>query len=779
MTSKRLSTVKGSLGPARRSRKPLHPHGSSSSARYQPLAISQATNANAHANGNNLATHGPAPSQVGAVPSSQASAPGTLPLTLVTPPITSFFLPQSQATSHSAASTLALTCSTITSNHDEDQPPALEPAATAVQTAKATLFSSAPSSPSRHRQRPLCPLFEPRSANSNNNNTNNQQHQLSLFPSQQQGKEERSTVVSHHVLPHASPAASSTSSAMSDAGVYGGNGKENDPFIISPIVDRRVSLKTILSQTAGWEPSNPPASTTAFSTASASASAQPSLFAAVMAGAASSSSASFTDSSSSFPSSFARPASNALASNPSATATTTSSSRFAPPLEPRKKQAQSLLFRHPCDRSPELTSSPPSSASFPLAAVSLKFDSMSQESSRDGLPSTTISTLENGGGGGSASMSQDEVAPSFDTFAQHRSASFLFAQERSRESCSSTEDKASHGNGTSTANSLFASSPEDGKEESQHAQDDEDGADGQEHDRPSQQMADATPTQVMINLTTTPPVPAHSPPLHPVLSPATLHARSVSLNHLDMNDSNSNPSSQQAISAFHGLPFSNQRSLSSLAPPPPPQPRKAIAHDKSLSRDYLLQQYSQQQQHLHQRTMSSFLISQSTHSLSASQDNGSFFCTPVDQAVRPKTDMELKEELQYARITNHVQGPVKKQKGGSMDMALLSQSLPPAHTEELITEHNPFWELATASSSSATGIGSGLSASVPNAHHSRKRTFTSHTSVSNSRFNNEFELLQTIGTGSFGRVMKVINRIDGWTYAVKCLKRPFRGRKER
>jgi hypothetical protein len=51
--------------------------------------------------------------------------------------------------------------------------------------------------------------------------------------------------------------------------------------------------------------------------------------------------------------------------------------------------------------------------------------------------------------------------------------------------------------------------------------------------------------------------------------------------------------------------------------------------------------------------------------------------------------------------------------------------------------------------------------------------------MQSSRFETDFELLKTIGVGSFGTVHEVAARLDGCLYAVKVMKRPIRGGTDR
>jgi CCR4-NOT transcriptional regulation complex NOT5 subunit len=51
--------------------------------------------------------------------------------------------------------------------------------------------------------------------------------------------------------------------------------------------------------------------------------------------------------------------------------------------------------------------------------------------------------------------------------------------------------------------------------------------------------------------------------------------------------------------------------------------------------------------------------------------------------------------------------------------------------------------------------------------------------TSSSRFDEEFEVLATLGSGHFGKVMKVKKRLDGCFYAVKMVNELIRGRNHR
>jgi tRNA A-37 threonylcarbamoyl transferase component Bud32 len=64
-------------------------------------------------------------------------------------------------------------------------------------------------------------------------------------------------------------------------------------------------------------------------------------------------------------------------------------------------------------------------------------------------------------------------------------------------------------------------------------------------------------------------------------------------------------------------------------------------------------------------------------------------------------------------------------------------------------------------------------------HHESSTTHTYNQTQEISRFNQDFEILDTIGNGSFGTVYKCKSRLDGCTYAIKTTKRRARGTADR
>ena len=61
-------------------------------------------------------------------------------------------------------------------------------------------------------------------------------------------------------------------------------------------------------------------------------------------------------------------------------------------------------------------------------------------------------------------------------------------------------------------------------------------------------------------------------------------------------------------------------------------------------------------------------------------------------------------------------------------------------------------------------------------HHSHSAVIDEHSSrLSESRFNQDFQIIGSLGNGSFGTVYKCLSRLDGCTYAVKAAKKIARG----
>lgn len=56
----------------------------------------------------------------------------------------------------------------------------------------------------------------------------------------------------------------------------------------------------------------------------------------------------------------------------------------------------------------------------------------------------------------------------------------------------------------------------------------------------------------------------------------------------------------------------------------------------------------------------------------------------------------------------------------------------------------------------------------------RLQSFESTDNIQDSRFTNDFEVLETLGSGNFGKVLKCRNKLDGSMYAVKVAEERFK-----
>jgi hypothetical protein len=168
-----------------------------------------------------------------------------------------------------------------------------------------------------------------------------------------------------------------------------------------------------------------------------------------------------------------------------------------------------------------------------------------------------------------------------------------------------------------------------------------------------------------------------------------------------------------------------------------------------------------------------------------SLNSGDFvdYCTPVNQGVKERSDSNLKVELMNNRTNNLIphynpqQAPKKvklqnhmnESNSNTFSMVALSQSLTDVEGNSHLAEElsgaaeldepmiNPFLPI------DLNDLNNPLSAGK-----TRKRASLQ---PDNSRFNNDFMYLSSLGSGSFGEVILCKHRLDGCNYAIKRLKK--------
>jgi serine/threonine protein kinase len=191
--------------------------------------------------------------------------------------------------------------------------------------------------------------------------------------------------------------------------------------------------------------------------------------------------------------------------------------------------------------------------------------------------------------------------------------------------------------------------------------------------------------------------------------------------------------------------------------------------------------------------------------LGASQASQGDFCTPQDQMVVQRSDEDLKEALEVARMPHKkaklLYGPVDaamaaadgssacKGKGAHGYPAVLAPNANfflPLLPSDLAPLPAAAAGAAGSSSSSSSSSVVGAAAGKPrNTKRPPPPSFgggageSAGLAAGTSRFDCEFEVVRQVGCGSYGRVFLCQHRVDGCYYAVKRLKCPVTGERKK
>ena len=201
-----------------------------------------------------------------------------------------------------------------------------------------------------------------------------------------------------------------------------------------------------------------------------------------------------------------------------------------------------------------------------------------------------------------------------------------------------------------------------------------------------------------------------------------------------------------------------ERSTSCVAAVLVPPPHKSPSFTLTRQTSNVLQQLRASQSSFLHRATSGLNRTSSMLSLGSSTDD---YCTPLDQVVQPRTDEQRNLDLFNARM-------LQQSAAAATSLALTSTSSsspsglssPPPVAAVSVNTFLPF--AMRHSGDAAHTRGTGQSGDVNGV-------------VSGSRLLSEYVVLETVGEGAFGCVLRCRHRLDGCTYAVKRMKRVSTG----
>ena len=168
-----------------------------------------------------------------------------------------------------------------------------------------------------------------------------------------------------------------------------------------------------------------------------------------------------------------------------------------------------------------------------------------------------------------------------------------------------------------------------------------------------------------------------------------------------------------------------------------------------------LQQLRASQSSFITRTVSGLNRSSSLLSLASQTED---YCTPLDQVVKPRTDEQRNLDLFNSRMLHQTAA------AGTSDALAASSSSSCSSSAAAAISVNTFLPFALRHGSD-----------VSHSHRSNKSAIGADSSVTFGRLLSDYVVLETVGEGAFGCVLRCRHRLDGCMYAVKRIKRVSTG----